>query len=392
MFVDRARFVAQAGRGGDGIISFRREAGTPRGGPDGGDGGDGGAVIVRATRRRPTLADVASRPVFKAEDGVKGKTRNKAGRMGKDVVLEVPVGTIVYAGDGEATIVACDLTVEGQEFVLARGGRGGFGNVHYATATNQVPRVASHGGQGERRTYTLELKLLAQVGLVGLPNAGKSTFLRRVSRARPKVGAYPFTTLRPHLGVASIDTAKQVVIADLPGLIEGAHEGVGLGDEFLRHVERCRVLLHLIDGTGGPEAGTPTPVEAYRIIRGELAAYEEGLVKARTDRSRPAPRLVSKDEVVALNKCDALSKERVEEIAAELEAACGKPVRRISGVAGTGVDAVLQELVRIVDAAEAAAEPLVPAPERVPLHRVYDLTDEEVEGGPEDESGPPPLA
>ncbi len=372
MFVDRARFVVQAGRGGDGIISFRRESGTPRGGPDGGDGGDGGSVIVRATKRRPTLADVARRPLFKAPEGRRGMSRNKAGRKGRDLVLEVPVGTVVREGDGEETLLVADLTSDGQELVLARGGKGGFGNVHFATAINQTPRVARRGAPGERKTYTLELKLLAQVGLVGLPNAGKSTFLRRVSRARPKVGAYPFTTLRPYLGVAELSDGRKLVLADLPGLIEGAHEGVGLGDEFLRHVERCRVILHLVDGTAGPDAGTPAPEEAYRVIRGELAAYD--------------PRLVDKPEVVALNKVDALSKDQTAAVAAGLEAVTGRRVHRISGVAGTGIDAVLVELERLVAAAEASEEPLVPEADRVPPHHVYEFEEQE-----EEESGPPDL-
>jgi GTP-binding protein len=331
-------------------------------------------VILRASKRRPTLADVARRPLFKAEDGRRGKSRNKAGRMGQDLVLEVPLGTIVREGESDDTPIVVDLVAEGQEHVLARGGTGGFGNVHFATAINQTPRVARRGAPGERKTYTLELKLLAQVGLVGLPNAGKSTFLRRVSRARPKVGAYPFTTLRPHLGVAELADGRKLVIADLPGLIEGAHEGVGLGDEFLRHVERCRVILHLVDGTAGKDAGTPEPIEAYRVIRAELSAYD--------------PRLTGKPEILALNKVDALGSERAAQVAADLEATSGGRVHRISGVAGTGIDAVLNELERLVAAAEAAEEPLVPAPERVAPHRVYEF--EEGEEEPE-ESGPPEL-
>jgi GTP-binding protein len=373
MFVDRARFVVQAGRGGDGVISFRHESGAPRGGPDGGDGGDGGDVLLRATKARPTLADVAHRPVFKAEDGRRGMGRNKAGRMGRDLILAVPVGTVVREGEDEEGPIVADLTTDGQEFLLAHGGNGGFGNVHFATAINQTPRVARRGAPGERKTYTLELKLLAQVGLVGLPNAGKSTFLRRVSRARPKVGAYPFTTLRPHLGVAELSDGRKLVLADLPGLIEGAHQGVGLGDEFLRHVERCRVILHLVDGTAGPDAGTPSPAEAYKVIRAELLAYDE--------------RLAGKPEVVALNKVDALARDRIDAVAAELEEACGRSVHRISGVAGTGIDTVLTELERHVVAAEAADEPLVPVPEQVPPHRLYDFDEEEEEP----EGGPPAL-
>jgi GTP-binding protein len=280
----------------------------------------------------------------------------------------------VREGEGEDGPVVVDMTAEGMEHVLARGGKGGFGNVHFATAINQTPRVARRGAPGERKVYTLELKLLAQVGLVGLPNAGKSTFLRRVSRARPKVGAYPFTTLRPHLGVAELADGRKLVIADLPGLIEGAHDGVGLGDEFLRHVERCRVILHLVDGTAGADAGTPEPAEAYRVIRSELAAYDA--------------RLAEKPEVLALNKVDALGHERAAAVATGLEAASGGKVHRISGVAGTGIDAVLTELERLVAAAEASEEPLVEAPGRVAPHHVYEFEDgeEEVE-----ESGPPAL-
>ncbi len=378
MFVDRARFEAQGGRGGDGMISFRRESGAPRGGPNGGDGGDGGRVVVKATKHRPTLSDVSRRPLYRGEDGVRGKSNNRAGRKGRDLVLEVPIGTVIREArpdedkDEEGPILA-DLVAEGQEFVLANGGIGGFGNTHFATAINQAPRAARRGSAGERKAYLLELKLLAQVGLVGLPNAGKSTFLRRVSRAKPKVGAYPFTTLRPHLGVAELSDGRKLVIADLPGLIEGAHEGVGLGDEFLRHVERCRVILHLVDGTAGPDAGTPSPAEAYRVIRSELKAYDE--------------RLATKPEVVALNKIDALSKEQAKTLAADLEGTIGQRVHRISGVAGTGVDAVLTELERLVSEAEAAEAPLVAEPARVPPHAAYDFEDEDE---PE-ESGPPDL-
>lgn len=355
------------------MISFRRESGAPRGGPNGGDGGDGGYVKLRATKHRPTLAEVARKPLYRAEDGIRGKGRNMAGRNGRDLILEVPIGTVVRQGDDEDGPIIVDLMLEGQEFILARGGIGGFGNTHFATATNQAPRAARRGSPGERKTYLLELKLLAQVGLVGLPNAGKSTFLRRVSRARPKVGAYPFTTLRPFLGVAELTDGRKIVIADLPGLIEGASEGVGLGDEFLRHVERCRVILHLVDGTAGPDAGTPSPSEAYRVIRNELKAYDE--------------RLTTKPEVVAVNKIDALSKEHAASVAADLEAACGHRVHRISGVAGTGIDAILTELERIVADAEAAEIPLVPEPARVAPHEAYDLE----EADEPDESGPPEL-
>lgn len=378
MFVDRARIEAQAGRGGDGTISFRRESGAPRGGPDGGDGGDGGSVVLVATRRRPTLADIARRPLYRADDGKRGTTKNRAGRNGEDLEIEVPLGTIVR--DALTSEPLTDLVEENARFVLARGGRGGFGNVHFATATNQVPRVAERGESGERKAYLLELKLLAQVGLVGLPNAGKSTFLRRVSRARPKVGAYPFTTLTPHLGVATLADGRELVIADLPGLIEGAHKGVGLGDEFLRHVERCRVILHLVDGTAGPEQGTPSPVEAYKVIRGELVAY--------------APALGTKPEVVAANKCDALDAAGIDRVAHDLEEVAKGPVRRISGVSGSGIDALLLDLAATVAAAEAAEAPLVPPEKKTPPHLAYDLSsdeDEEAEADGPPFEGPPPL-
>ncbi len=336
MFVDRVTIDVQAGRGGDGAVSFLREAYRPRGGPDGGDGGDGGSVILKVTTHRMTLEELAQKQRYKAESGKPGQGRNCTGRKGRDVRLRVPPGTLVL-DDASGELVA-DLTEPDQELVLAEGGRGGKGNARFATAINQAPRVATRGTEGQKGRYRLELKLIAEVGIVGLPNAGKSTFISRVSRAKPKVADYPFTTLVPNLGVARLGVERELIIADIPGLIEGASEGKGLGDDFLRHVERTRVLLHLVDGAG-PEAGGPEPVDAYRTIRGELERYAGG-------------DLAGKPEVVALNKVDALAPEVIEERAAALAAAAGGPVRRISAVTGAGCREVLDELYALLQAAQ----------------------------------------
>lgn len=337
-FVDRATIEIRAGRGGDGAVSFLREAFRPRGGPDGGNGGNGGSVLLRVTTHRSSLRDLASRRHYHAENGRPGGTKNMTGARGEELVLEVPPGTLVYdvsAGElEEGAAPIADLTDPGQEFRLGRGGRGGRGNASFATALNQVPRVATMGQEGQSGTYQLELKLIAEVGIVGLPNAGKSTFISRVSNAKPKIASYPFTTLVPNLGVVSFGYDKELVIADIPGLIEGASEGKGLGDDFLRHVERTTVLLHLIDVTG-PELGGLEPLEAYQTIRRELERY-------------PKAALDQKAEVVALNKCEALSPEEVEARASALSAVLGREVRRISAVSGEGCREVLEELVELL--------------------------------------------
>lgn len=334
MFVDSVTIEAKAGRGGDGAVHFLREAFRPRGGPDGGNGGDGGSVILRVGSARMTLRDVGSRRHYKADPGQPGRGRKQFGRKGKDVVITVPAGTLVIDDASGETIA--DLTEEGTDFVLCRGGIGGKGNAEFATALNQVPRVAEKGTEGQIGTYRLELKLIAEIGLVGLPNAGKSTFLKAVTRANPKVAAYPFTTLSPHLGVARTDGERELILADIPGLIEGASGGKGLGDEFLRHVERTRVLLHVIDGTGAPELGSLEPLIAYRTIRGELEAYAEA-------------DLASKPEVVALNKTDAMPPEQATRDAEALAEAIGRPVFPISAVAGLGTQTLLRAVRETLD-------------------------------------------
>lgn len=286
MFVDTAKVKLQAGKGGDGAVSFRHEIYIPKGGPDGGDGGKGGSIIFRADKDTNTLLDFRYNPELKAEDGRNGSGQRSAGRSGKDLIVEVPIGTVVRK-DGE---VIADLAKDGEEAVIAKGGDGGFGNAHFKSSTRQAPLIAEVGEPGEAFEAALELKLIADVGLVGLPNAGKSTFLSVVSNARPEIADYPFTTLTPQLGVATIDE-QDVLIADIPGLIEGAADGKGLGHDFLRHVDRTAVLLHLID-IYNDDAG-----EAYRVIRGELDRYGE---------------LKDRPEVVALTKCEGVDADIVE--------------------------------------------------------------------------------
>ena len=285
-FLDQAKIYIRSGNGGAGAVSFRREKFIEFGGPDGGDGGRGGDVIAECVDGLNTLIDYRYQQHFKAGTGVHGMGRNRAGAKGADVVLKVPVGTQIFEEDNE-TLIA-DLTEVGQRVVIARGGNGGFGNLHFTTSTNRSPRRANPGLEGDERTIWLRLKLIADAGLVGLPNAGKSTFLGGVTAAKPKIADYPFTTLHPGLGVVRIDD-REFVLADIPGLIEGAHEGLGLGDRFLGHVERCRVLLHLVDA-GCEHAGA-----AYKIIRAELAAYGHGLDE--------------KQEIVALSKTDTVDEE-----------------------------------------------------------------------------------
>jgi len=330
-FLDQAKIFVKSGDGGAGCVGFRREKFIEYGGPDGGDGGRGGDVILECVANLNTLIDYRYQQHFKAERGHHGQGSNKTGAKGADTVLKVPVGTQVL--DEERGLVLADLTAPGQRIVLLRGGDGGFGNLHYKTSTNQAPRRADPGWPGEERWIWLKLKLIADAGLVGLPNAGKSTFLAAVTRARPKIADYPFTTLHPNLGVVTLGE-EEFVIADIPGLIEGAHEGAGIGDRFLGHIERCRVLLHLVDGTEDDVA------EAYRVIRGELAAYGGGLAE--------------KPEVVALNKCDALTPEMIEEKLAALAEATQAEVLPLSGVSGIGLKPVLSRLHGHVRAAREA--------------------------------------
>jgi GTP-binding protein len=329
-FLDQAKIFVKSGDGGAGCVGFRREKFIEYGGPDGGDGGRGGNVTVVAKANLNTLIDFRYQQHFKAQRGGHGMGQNRSGAKGTEIIIEMPIGTQIFEEDNE-TLIA-DLTVPGQTVVLARGGDGGFGNAHYKSSTNQAPKRADPGWPGEERWLWLRLKLIADVGLVGLPNAGKSTFLAATSRARPKIADYPFTTLKPQLGVVSVDNAE-FVVADLPGLIEGAAEGRGLGHRFLGHVERCGALLHLIDGTEDDIAG------AYKSIRRELEAYGHDL----TDKA----------EIIGLNKIDALDAAAIKKKVAALTRAAkklspGAQVLPLSGVAGTGVTDVLRGLHKLV--------------------------------------------
>jgi GTP-binding protein len=328
-FLDEAKVYIRSGDGGNGCVAFRREKFIEFGGPNGGDGGNGGDVIVEAVDGLNTLIDYRYQQHFKAKNGGGGMGKDRHGANGSDVVLKVPAGTQVYEEDGE-TLLA-DLTEVGQRAVIAKGGNGGFGNAHFKTSTNRAPRHANPGQPGEELTIRLRLKLIADAGIVGLPNAGKSTFLAAVSAAKPKIADYPFTTLHAQLGVAEID-GRGLVIADIPGLIEGAHEGIGLGDRFLGHVERCRVLLHLVDGTG-EHAG-----QAYKTVRAELEAYGEGLAE--------------KPEIVALNKADALTPEQLKQQTARLKRAAKKAPLVISAVTGQGVTGALRALIEVIGATQ----------------------------------------
>ena len=332
-FLDEAKVYIASGAGGNGCISFRREKFIEFGGPNGGDGGKGGDVVVEAVNGLNTLIDYRYQQHFKAQRGGNGMGKDRAGANGKDVVLKVPIGTQVYEEDGETLIV--DLTEVGQRVTISRGGNGGFGNAHFKSSTNRAPRHANPGQPGEERTIRLRLKLIADAGLIGLPNAGKSTFLAAVSAAKPKIADYPFTTLHPQLGVVEVD-GREFVAADLPGLIEGAHEGTGLGDRFLGHTERFRVLLHLVDGTA-EDAGA-----AYRIVRDELEAYGQGLTE--------------KPEIVALSKADAMTKEAIKAQIAKLKKACRKTPMVLSAQSGEGVQNVLRALIKVIDKAQEDAD------------------------------------
>jgi GTP-binding protein len=327
-FLDEAKVYAASGAGGNGCVSFRREKFIEFGGPNGGDGGKGGDVVVETVTGLNTLIDYRYQQHFKAERGGNGMGKDRHGANGKDVVLKVPVGTEVYEEDGETPIA--DLTEVGQRVTILKGGNGGFGNTHFKSATNRAPRRANPGEPGEERTIRLRLKLIADGGLIGLPNAGKSTFLAAVSAAKPKIADYPFTTLHPQLGVVRIDE-REFVLADLPGLIEGAHEGTGLGDRFLGHTERCNVLLHLVDGTADD------PGEAYRIVRGELEAYGAGLA--------------DKPEIVALSKADAMTPEQIKTQSTKLKKAAKKPPLVLSAQSGQGVPEALRALLKFIDQA-----------------------------------------
>lgn len=335
-FLDQAKVYIRSGNGGAGAVSFRREKFLEFGGPDGGDGGRGGDVWVEVVDGLNTLIDYRYQQHFRAKTGMHGMGRNMTGAKGADVILKVPVGTQIYEEDNETLI--CDLTEVGQRFRLAKGGNGGFGNLHFKTSTNQAPRRANPGIEGTEHTIWLRLKLIADAGLVGLPNAGKSTFLASVTAAKPKIADYPFTTLHPNLGVARIDQ-REFVIADIPGLIEGASEGIGLGDRFLGHVERTRVLLHLVS------AQEEDVAKAYKTIRGELEAYGHGLAE--------------KTEIVALSQVDTLDEEMRKEKAAELQKASGKIPFLLSAVTREGLEAVQRQLMTVIEKSRAAEAGIV---------------------------------
>ncbi|MDC0655075.1 GTPase ObgE [bacterium] len=326
-FLDQAKIYVKSGNGGPGCVSFRREANVPMGGPNGGNGGRGGNVLVEAVNGLNTLIDFRYQQHFKAKSGTNGMGSDRTGAAGPDLLIKVPAGTQILAEDQE-TVIA-DLTEFGTKTTLANGGIGGKGNAHFKTSTNRAPRFAQPGMPGEEYWFWLRLKLIADAGLVGLPNAGKSTFLARVTRAKPKIAGYPFTTLHPQLGVV-YTALNEFVLADIPGLIEGAHDGAGLGDRFLGHIERCGVMLHLVDGSG------EDPVAAYHTVRHELEAYGYGLE--------------DKAEIVALNKADLLDNDTIARRRAALSEAAGAEVTVISGGTGDGIDSMLKQMLEMISA------------------------------------------
>lgn len=333
-FIDQAEIEVEGGKGGDGLTAFRREKFVPAGGPSGGTGGKGGSVVLVADSNLQTLLDFRYSHRFKAKDGGKGGPSNRTGANGEDLVIEVPCGTLVYdletAAENSPGTLLGDLTEPGERLVIAPGGKGGLGNRHYLSNRNRAPEYSQEGAPGAIRQIRLELKLLAEVGIIGLPNAGKSTLISTLSSAKPKVADYPFTTLVPNLGVVRKPTGDGTVFADIPGLIEGAHEGQGLGHDFLRHVERTKLLLHLVDGTA------IDPVADYQTIQQELSAYSQDLSK------RP--------QLLAINKVDALLEEEVDEVAAQLsEAAAGAKVFRVSAVSRQGTEELMRAVWQLLD-------------------------------------------
>lgn len=325
-FLDQARVFVRSGNGGGGSVSFRRERYIEKGGPDGGDGGRGGHIYVKAVNGLNTLIDYRYAQHHKADTGVHGMGANCTGKAAKDLILKVPVGTQIFEEDNETLIG--DLINEGDQIILAKGGNGGFGNARFKTSTNRAPRHANPGEKGEERWLWLRLKLIADAGVAGMPNAGKSTLLSQVSAAKPKIADYPFTTLHPQLGVVAAGE-DSFVLADIPGLIEGAHEGIGIGDRFLGHVERCAVLLHLVDVT------EEDPVAAYRTVRAELDAYDNGLI--------------DKPEIIGLNKIDAVSEEELEEKRQAFKEAIGQDPLLLSAATGKGVREAMFALLKLVN-------------------------------------------
>lgn len=326
MFVDKVIVNVVAGKGGDGIVSFRHEKFIDKGGPNGGDGGDGGDVIAVSSRNQNTLANYRYNKLLKAEPGGDGQKQKKHGKNGKDLKIKVPIGTVITNADGE---VLADFTKDQQEEVIARGGKGGFGNAHFVSSRRQTPRVAENGEKGEELELVFELKSIADIGLVGMPNAGKSTLLSRISQARPEIADYPFTTLKPNLGVAKIDESNSLLFADIPGLIEGASKGKGLGDEFLRHIERTKILIHLID------AYQENIAKTYKVIQNELASYPIDLTK--------------KPQIVAINKIEGLDEEIIKSQINKLKKVVPKntSIQAISAVSGQGIKELLHEALKI---------------------------------------------
>jgi GTP-binding protein len=344
MFVDEVDIHVTAGAGGNGCLSFRREKYVPRGGPDGGDGGGGGSVYVAAIATKNTLVDFRYHPDFKARRGQHGKGSNRTGHTAQDLEITVPVGTLVFQKDGDEQHLIADLAEEGQRVLVARGGRGGRGNARFVSSTNRAPRRTEPGEEGEQKQLHLELKLLADVGLVGFPNAGKSTLISRISAARPKIADYPFTTLAPNLGVVSLSGDRSFVVADVPGLIKGAHEGHGLGYQFLRHIERTKILVHLVDVSG---ASGRDPVEDFDTIRDELRRFDE--------------QVAAKPQIVVATKIDALDDAaRLDSLRRHVRKK-RLPFVKISAVSGEGLDELLEIIWGgIVAAREAAAADLEP--------------------------------
>lgn len=366
-FIDKAKVFIRAGAGGDGKLSFRQEKFVDKGGPDGGDGGHGADVVFRASRNQNTLASFRYQRELQAEAGQGGGQNKRHGRSGKDLIVAVPVGTVV--ADAESGKVLADLTEDGQEVVIAKGGKGGFGNAHFVSSRRQTPRFAEKGEPGVELDATLELKMIADVGLVGLPNAGKSTLLARISNARPEIANYPFTTLKPNLGMVDISKDSSLLFADIPGLIEGAAEGKGLGHEFLRHIERTAVIVHLI------EAYNEDIVQAYRTIQEELNAYE-------TETS-----LADKPQVVVLNKIDGLDAEIIEDLISQLRTVTPKdtPVLAISAVAGTGIKEFLYAIEKIVAEQRQAVAEIEEHESKVPVLRLSEAEESPWEVYPVDD-------